>query len=378
MKKNKKNKFLVGFTRFQKFWIIFLLIVLVISLCLTLYQLGVVLFASNDTSVKSSITSVQETVQEEVDTTILKESEDAGKEYVDNTLFLGDSNTVRFMEFTDDEGNTYTSKDNTIAVVGMGVQAIDSLECMEFSTGTYTMVDSVKILQPQRIIITFGTNNLTGANTAETRNEFIESYTKQLKEIQEAYPSVNIIVNSLPPITSTTVYTKLDAQEILAWNEAMVKMCEENGWHYLNSSEVLADQTTGYALDGMMDQDGLHLSKQGISTLFSYIRTHAYISEDTRGELEEIPTIIGPKTDLYQVNPLSGDSFDESVLHPTDSQQQEQVQQPVVEEVSTENLEISSEVSSQPSSEVSSQPSTEPTSESVEEQGQNNESNPVE
>ena len=378
MKKNKKNKFLVGFTRFQKFWIIFLLIVLVISLCLTLYQLGVVLFASNDTSVKSSITSVQETVQEEVDTTILKESEDAGKEYVDNTLFLGDSNTVRFMEFTDDDGNTYTSKDNTIAVVGMGVQAIDSLECMEFSTGTYTMVDSVKILQPQRIIITFGTNNLTGTNTAETRNEFIESYTKQLKEIQEAYPSVNIIVNSLPPITSTTVYTKLDAQEILAWNEAMVKMCEENGWHYLNSSEVLADQTTGYALDGMMDQDGLHLSKQGISTLFSYIRTHAYISEDTRGELEEIPTIIGPKTDLYQVNPLSGDSFDESVLHPTDSQQQEQVQQPVVEEVPTENLEISSEVSSQPSSEVSSQPSTEPTFESVEEQGQNNESNPEE
>ena len=378
MKKNKKNKFLVGFTRFQKFWIIFLLIVLVISLCLTLYQLGVVLFASNDTSVKSSITSVQETVQEEVDTTILKESEDAGKEYVDNTLFLGDSNTVRFMEFTDDDGNTYTSKDNTIAVVGMGVQAIDSLECMEFSTGTYTMVDSVKILQPQRIIITFGTNNLTGANTAETRNEFIESYTKQLKEIQEVYPSVNIIVNSLPPITSTTVYTKLDAQEILAWNEAMVKMCEENGWHYLNSSEVLADQTTGYALDGMMDQDGLHLSKQGISTLFSYIRTHAYISEDTRGELEEIPTIIGPKTDLYQVNPLSGDSFEESVLHPTDSQQQEQVQQPVVEEVPTENLEISSEVSSQPSSEVSSQPSTEPTSESVEEQGQNNESNPEE
>lgn len=354
------------------------MIVLVISLCLTLYQLGVVLFASNDTSVKSSITSVQETVQEEVDTTILKESEDAGKEYVDNTLFLGDSNTVRFMEFTDDDGNTYTSKDNTIAVVGMGVQAIDSLECMEFSTGTYTMVDSVKILQPQRIIITFGTNNLTGTNTAETRNEFIESYTKQLKEIQEAYPSVNIIVNSLPPITSTTVYTKLDAQEILAWNEAMVKMCEENGWHYLNSSEVLADQTTGYALDGMMDQDGLHLSKQGISTLFSYIRTHAYISEDTRGELEEIPTIIGPKTDLYQVNPLSGDSFDESVLHPTDSQQQEQVQQPVVEEVPTENLEISSEVSSQPSSEVSSQPSTEPTSESVEEQGQNNESNPEE
>ena len=67
--------------------------------------------------------------------------------------------------------------------------------------------------------------------------------------------------------------------------------------------------------------------------LCSLTLEHTLISEDTRGELEEIPTIIGPKTDLYQVNPLSGDSFDESVLHPTDSQQQEQVQQPVVEEV---------------------------------------------
>ncbi len=349
MKRKKKNKFLNGYTNFQKFWIIFLLIVLFISLCLTVYQVGVILFGNKQTTVQDPISSVQEIEQvEEEDPTILKVSEDAGKEYVDDTLFLGDSNTVRFMEFTDDDGNTYTTKENTIAVVGMGVQAIDNLDCMEFSTGTFTMVESVKILQPKRIIITFGTNNLNGDNTSETREAFIESYTKQLKEIQEAYPSADIIVNSLPPITPTTVYTNLDAEEILAWNQAMIKMCEENSWHYLNSSEVLADQTTGYALDGMMDQDGLHLSKKGVSTLFSYIRTHAYITEDTRGELEEIPTIIGPKTTLYQVDPLSGNTFDDSVLHPTDTQSVESqapVQdvtpnEPVVPDVPTEETPI--------------------------------------
>lgn len=173
------------------------------------------------------------------------------------------------------------------------------------------MSESVKILQPQRIIITFGTNNLTGSDSESDRNTFIESYTKQLKKITEAYPSVNLIVNSIPPIAENTVYTKLDPKEIMHWNSAIEEMCRKNKWHYLNSFEALADTTTGYALDNMMDPvDGLHLSDQGLKTLFTYIRTHAYITEDNRPKpLNDIPEIIGCKTDMIATNPLTGSGF---------------------------------------------------------------------
>lgn len=312
----KKKNFLNGFTPLQKTWIYVLLCVLVVSICLTVLQLFKVLSPKKEKK-KTSVVSIVQPVSDE-DPTVLKVSEDAGKEYVDNTLFLGDSNTVRFMDFTDNEGNTYTTKKNTIAVVGMGVQAIDSLECMEFSTGTFTMTKSVSILQPERIIITFGTNNLTGSDTKEAREAFITDYEKQLQEIHDAYDKADLIINSIPPISEYTIYKNLDALEIKHWNEAIMQMCEKNGWHYLDSYSSLADEKTGYALEDMMDTDGLHLSKKGIHTLFSYIRTHASPTIVNRGEVRDIPEIIGPKTDLYTVNPLSGESFDESVLHPTD------------------------------------------------------------
>ncbi len=87
--------------------------------------------------------------------TVLAETADAGDSYIEDTLFLGDSNTARFLKVTGSKGKTFTTKNNTIGVVGMGVDAISTLACMRFSTGIFTMPEAVKILQPQRIIMTF-------------------------------------------------------------------------------------------------------------------------------------------------------------------------------------------------------------------------------
>ncbi len=253
------------------------------------------------------------------ETSVLAESMDMGKSYVDETLFLGDSNTVRFMQFSDESGQTFTTKNNTIAVVGMGVNAIESLACMQFSTGTFTMVNAVGILQPRRIMMTFGTNNLSGYDTEDAKVNYINTYVSEIQKVHDAYPYADIIINSIPPLASFTVYRNLSNEQIYSWNEALKQMCEEHKWHYLNSYEVLADQDTHVALDGMMDTDGLHFSRNGIATLFTYFRTHALETEDTRPSLVGIPTIIGPLTNLYNTNPLTGKQFDDSVYHPAEA-----------------------------------------------------------
>lgn len=303
-------------TTFQKCILAFLAILLCFSFCLTSFQVFHIL-TTKESSIKSS-KDIKQTSSTNVqkDSTILETTEDAGKEYIDNTLFLGDSNTVRFMDFLDSENHPYTTKNNTIAVVGMGVQAIDSLECMEFSTGIYTMVESVKIMQPERILITFGTNNLSSSDSKEAREEFIQTYQSQLKKLQDASPLTTIIVNAIPPISKDTTYTNLNMDVITHWNEAILQMCKDNGWHYLNSSEVLYDASTKYAKEDYMDGDGLHLSEDGVDALFHYIRTHAYRS-DQKPEKVDVPEIIGPKTNLYTINPLDGKEFDNSVLQPT-------------------------------------------------------------
>lgn len=239
--------------------------------------------------------------------TILAETEDAGQDYIDSTLFLGDSNTARFMRVQDENGDTFTTKNNTIGVVGMGIDAISTLKCMQFTTGLYTMPEAVKILQPERVIITFGTNNLSGSSTDAT--SFIARYTAQIQAIEEAYPSVDIIINSIPPVARNRTYTHVTMTQIDAYNKAIVQMCEDHGWKYLNSAEILKG-TDGYAQEGYTISDGLHLSAAGLSALFDYIRTHAWITEDDRPKpLADIPGIIGVPDGLIHTDPLTNAEF---------------------------------------------------------------------
>ena len=250
--------------------------------------------------------------KKEYDGTVLEETEDAGIKYVESTLFLGDSNTARFLrEINPETKKTFTSKENSIGVVGMGIDAIASFPCMDFSTGRVSMPQAVKILQPERVIITMGTNNLYGKSTDST--SFIERYTKGIRAIEKAYPSVDIIVNSIPPVAKNTTYTNVSMTQIDAYNKAIAKMCKDNDWKYLDSAETMKDEKTGYAKDGYtVSADGLHLSNKGLVALFKYIRTHSYITDDDRPKpLATIPTIIGVPDGLIKTDPLTNSEYKE-------------------------------------------------------------------
>lgn len=213
--------------------------------------------------------------------TILEESEDAGEEYIDETLFLGDSNTARMRLYG------YISYDNSVASVGMAARSIESYACAKFSgySSYKTMPEAVALMQPRRVLITFGTNDVSSSLTAE---KFIENYESGIKAVQEAYPSVDIIINSIPPIGKQHSNSDMSQSQIDAYNKAIVQMCEENGWKYLNSAEVLKG-SDGYAKSGYVDSDGIHLTRTALDALFEYIRTHSYITEDGRPTLKDVP-----------------------------------------------------------------------------------------
>jgi hypothetical protein len=82
-------------------------------------------------------------------------------------------------------------------------------------------------------------------------------------------------------------------------------MCEANGWKFLNSSEALKDEKTGFAKTSYTISDGLHLSKDGCTALFDYIRTHAYESTDRRPKpLSKVPERAETPPDLITSDPL--------------------------------------------------------------------------
>ena len=241
------------------------------------------------------------------DGTILPEGEDAGQEYVDGTLFLGDSNTYRYMMYADEEtGEAFTSIDNNIGVVSMGAGAITSLKCEKFKgdSKSYTMPEAVAMLKPQRVIICFGTNNLYGTSTDATN--FIESYSEGLAAIHEAWPYADIIVSSIPPLDKQRSNSNLHQSQIDAYNLAIAEMCEEEGYYYLNTAETLKDPVTGWAKEDYTLSDGVHLSKVAVTAFFQYVRTHPCTNPDTRPKpLGTIPQPDGVIPGLISSDPIA-------------------------------------------------------------------------
>ena len=238
--------------------------------------------------------------------TVLPAGADAGRSYLDETLFIGDSNTARYLLYADDTGTAFTSLSNNIGVVSMGAGAITTLKCEKFkgSSTMYTVPESVAMLKPKRIIICYGTNNLFGASTDATR--FIATYLQGLQAIRQAWSYCDIIVSAIPPLDKQRENTNLTMTQVDAYNAALVQMCEENGFKFLNSAEVLRDDTTGWAKTDYTLSDGVHLSKKAVEAYFTYVRTHAYQTEDRRPQpLGSIPQPDGVPANLITKDPIA-------------------------------------------------------------------------
>ena len=238
--------------------------------------------------------------QGEFSATVLPETEDAGQEYIDTTLFLGDSNTARMYRVFD-----FCSYDNAIGSVGMSARSLQNYACVKFSGyGSYvTMPQAVALMQPRRVIVTFGTNDLDPNYSATA---FAENYRAGLQAIADAYPAADIIVNAIPPLGRSHSNASLTQSQVDEYNKAIVEMCDANGWKFLNSAEVLKDAATGYAKEGYVESsDGIHLTRAAMEALFTYIRTHSYITEDTRPALTSVPEHTDDKDAVTYTTPAA-------------------------------------------------------------------------
>ncbi|MDL2254212.1 GDSL-type esterase/lipase family protein, partial [Ruminococcaceae bacterium OttesenSCG-928-I18] len=219
--------------------------------------------------------------------TILEETEDAGEEYVEETLFLGDSNTVRLTEFSSITGVTLQ---NGIGVVGEGIQGAVSNRNIIFSgLNNVTMAQSVAIVQPRRVVITFGTNNAGYTPT----DDFIEFYETFIDDIRDSYRYADIIIASVPPISQNHTNGNLSMTEIDKYNLALADLAKEEDCKFLNWSEVLRDEETGYAAAGTMEGDGIHITRKAAERMIDYFRTHSHITDDERPKpLDPVPNHI--------------------------------------------------------------------------------------
>ena len=217
----------------------------------------------------------------ETSAALLPETADAGESYQKETLFLGDSNTVRLY------ANGLISLQQFCAKEGIGTHAAlnEGIVTFKKDSSTYTIAQAVAKMKPRRVVIMLGTND-----TGMSVDEFISNYTALVQAIQESYPYTDIIVNTVPPVPANHAnYPHMDQTKIDDFNMALLSMCEQMGLKFLNSAEALKD-ANGYGREDYYQTGDIHLKPVGLKAMLSYLRTHAYQTDDRRPDTANIPT----------------------------------------------------------------------------------------
>mgnify|MGYP002750903881 CR=1 FL=1 len=212
---------------------------------------------------------------------LLPETADAGDAYQSETLFIGDSNTVRLY------ANGLISLQQFCAKEGIGTSAAlnEGIVTFKKDSSRYTIAEAVAKMKPRRVVIMLGTND-----TGMAVEDFISNYKQLVQAIQTSYPYTDIIVNTVPPVPADhSNYPNMDQTRIDDFNMALLSMCEEMGLKFLNTAEALKD-STGYGNADYYQSGDIHLKTSGLKVLLNYLRTHAYETEDRRPDNNNIPS----------------------------------------------------------------------------------------
>ena len=285
-KPKKERQLLPDYTPFQRFLVLASLTLIALTVIFSAFYMlnkyaGINVIPGKKDSPKKE--EQQETVPEENtvpadswDGATLRPTADAGQDYVDQTLFIGDSNFQRLVS------QQILPQSQVIGMTGKGIveARTDKDVYLANSSSPVTAVKAVGEVRPRRVLINFGTNNLSSST-----EWFVGEYRDVIEAIRDEYEYSDIIVMSVPPLGKdiSTSYGTLTMDDVNSFNQGLREMCADMGIPFLNvTDDVLKDPQTGYAKEDLIYFDGIHLEPSGLRELLTYYRNHAYETQDRR------------------------------------------------------------------------------------------------
>lgn len=200
--------------------------------------------------------------------TILKETS-SDDNYLNETIFYGDSITANFAYYQN------ISYNNVWAMSNLTPVNAHTWDVMFYKYGRkVNIIEGFKLYKPKRVIITLGAN----AIAIMDRDYFISQYEDLIIKLKEASPETQIIVQSVTPVDSRwdSMSNTLNNNKINNINYLLVSMCERLGIKFLNTAEVLKNEN-GTAIEGYFyAKDGIHLYPVANEIVMNYVKTHRW------------------------------------------------------------------------------------------------------
>lgn len=171
-------------------------------------------------------------------------------ELFDDYVFLGDSRVVGFSEFG------FLESGRIIAHSGAGVKDIaESLETVEY-------------YNPSWVFISYGANDLGNYASAQ---DYAQALNQQIQGLKEVAPHARFIISSILPVYSSRLSSMSDNyNHVDTFNEALEQMCSENGYTFVDNTELAQEHRSEY------EQDGIHFK----SSFYEYWALNLINGED--------------------------------------------------------------------------------------------------
>ena len=237
---------------------------------------------------KASLSAVESILDENrhAESVFLEQGADAGEEYIDSFIFLGESTTYHLKSRGVLSGGQNTTQ---VWAPKSGTLMLDrsTANCRIVYPETSEETDisaALRLKKPKYMLLTFGLNGAT--KTVKNGEEYFKSCYKGLIDtIRNNSPDTVIILQSCFPVAKSmdmSAYS-VDAKtlnkyidQINAW---ACELAFELELGYLNTTQILKDND-GYLLEKYQAGDGYHLSTAAYENILYYIRTHAYSEEN--------------------------------------------------------------------------------------------------
>ena len=182
-------------------------------------------------SKKAALTKFDEKVMSDLSDSEIAELKQECKDRFDSNYIIGDSLT---------EGLTvygWLSEEQVGSKVGASVKAGEDL---------FRQAASKK---PEHAFFAFGMNDM--GNYSNDEDAFIEAYKGRLETFASGAPDAKIYVCSISIPTESARSKNQYIREYDEFNKAMKAMCKEEGYTFIDSTEILENYPELYAGDGI-------------------------------------------------------------------------------------------------------------------------------
>ena len=210
---------------------------------------------------------------------VLPETPDAGQEYIDRLIFLGESTTSHLRSRGVLSGGSKTqqvwsNKENTMM---LDLNILQKTISWPGSGENVTIPEAARRAKPDFLVLSFGVN---GLNTFEKNEELYRvAYGRLIDAIHQASPSTVVLLQTVYPVASNQTTFSQGAREVNAsidkLNQSLLTVAKQHNAYIVDTASVLKDER-GMLKNEYQNGDGLHLETVAYEHILMYLRTHAY------------------------------------------------------------------------------------------------------